>query len=129
MVFLLFMLISRAVAEELFDFDEGWLMPDTRDEGMEYEILSFIQENSRGLGPYWDNDKGWALGATKNITQGEGVSVMNPEFCMSSFDYFPLKKYVMDAPEEIKLMARLVYERVMSKGKTFQSKYVSMYPA
>ena len=65
MVFLLLSLIFSAVAENM---DDGWLFPHEPNEAQEYEILSFVQENSRGLAPYWDKDKGWSMAATKNIT-------------------------------------------------------------
>jgi hypothetical protein len=123
----LFMLVALSASVEDGNLDGGWLVPYTSTEFDRQEIFRFISENSPKIAPIDLPDKGWAYLATKNIEEGENVSIMDPSLIMTSFDDFPLEKYVKDAPMQIRLIVRLLYEKFIA-DYNFISRYVALFP-
>jgi hypothetical protein len=109
--------------------EDSWRVPDTTNEEQRYSYLRFVMENSPKLAPVEIEGKGMGFLVTRNITEGEPVSVMDSRLIMTSFDSFPLETLVKDAPNQVKLMVRLLYEKFMAEPNHFYSSYVrSMMP-
>lgn len=107
----------------------SYVVEDTMTTAEKIALYQTLEKNLHGCALYiYPNERGMSIVALKDIKFNEPYIAIPAELTISSFDSFEWYPYVKHAGPEVILIARLIYEKYISKRGAWLTEYVHAMP-